>query len=64
MAEMVKAVAPMAYKSFETHSLNAVTFSGKELQALKDKFSGKEHNLKGIFKTEYEKKIEKILTQT
>ncbi len=61
MAEITKAVAPMAYDAFETHVLNSVTFSGQELEALKLQIEGKSPNLKGIHKTEYEAKIKNIL---
>jgi len=60
IAEITKAVAPLAYEAFETHVLNSVTFSGKELAALKQQLADKEHNLTGIHKTEYEDKIRKI----
>ncbi|MBU4446051.1 MAG: FAD-dependent thymidylate synthase [Candidatus Marinimicrobia bacterium] len=58
MAEITKAVAPMAYKAFETHVLNAISFSGKELEALANQLQGKDHQLKGIYKTEFEAKIQ------
>ncbi|MFP4548442.1 MAG: FAD-dependent thymidylate synthase [Fidelibacterota bacterium] len=61
IAEMTKSVAPMAYEAFEKHIVNAVTFSGEELAALKAKLSNQDHRLKGLIKTEFEKKIEKIL---
>lgn len=61
MAGITKAVAPLAYEAFETHVLNSVTFSGRELAALKLQLEGKEHNLSGIYKTEYEAKIKKIM---
>lgn len=60
MAEITKAVAPMAYEAYETHVLHSVTFSGKELGALKRQLQGEDHGLKGIHKTEYEAKIIKI----
>ncbi len=63
MAEITKAVAPLAYNAFETHVLNAISFSGKELEALANQLQGKEHQLKGIHKTEYEAKIQKIMTR-
>ncbi len=61
VANIAKAVAPMAYSAFEKHVLNAVRFSGKEVEALAKQIQGKEHNLKGIIKTEYDKKIKKVL---
>jgi thymidylate synthase (FAD) len=63
MAEMAKAVAPMAYQAFEDHIVNAVTFSGDELAALKAKLSAQDHQLKGIKKSEFETKLNKILDQ-
>jgi len=63
IAKITKTVAPMAYNAFEKHVLNAVKFSGKELEALASQLQGKEHSLKGIIKTEYEEKIRKISTK-
>ena len=63
MAEMAKAVAPLAYQAFEDHLVNAVKFSGNELAALKAKLSNQEHELTGINKTEFETKLNKILKQ-
>ncbi|MBU1634958.1 FAD-dependent thymidylate synthase [bacterium] len=60
MADITKAVAPMAYEAFETHVLNSVSFSGQELEALKLQIEGKDHNLSGIHKAEYEAKIKNI----
>jgi len=60
MADITKAVAPLAYKAFETHVLNAVSFSGAELAALRRQLEGKNHGLTGIHKTEYEAKLDKI----
>jgi thymidylate synthase (FAD) len=61
MAEMAKAVAPLAYEAFDNHVLKSVTFSGKELTALKAKLANNDDNLKGIQKVEFNKKIDKIL---
>ena len=63
IAKMTKTVAPMAYEAFEKHVLNAIKFSGRELEALKNQLQGKDHSLKGIIKTEYEEKIKKIATR-
>ncbi len=60
IAGVTRAVAPLAYKAFETHILNAVQFSGKEIQALAANLKGQEHELKGIHKVEYEIKLHKI----
>ena len=61
VAIIAKAVAPIAYSAFEKHVLNDVRFSGKEVEALANHIQGKEQNLKGILKTEYDKKINKVL---
>jgi thymidylate synthase (FAD) len=61
LAMMAKAVAPMAFEAFEKHVLKAVKFSGKELDALASQMHGENHNLKGIVRIEYEKKIKKVL---
>ncbi|MBN2279656.1 MAG: FAD-dependent thymidylate synthase [Candidatus Marinimicrobia bacterium] len=61
MAEMAKAVAPIAYQAFEDHLLNSIRFSGDEVAALKAKLSGQDHRLKGINKTEFEIKLKRIL---
>ena len=61
IAMMTNAVAPMAYAAFEKHVLNAVRFSGAELQGLANLLDGKEHGLKGIGKTEFELKLQKVL---
>lgn len=60
MATITRAVAPLAYDAFEKHVLNAVTFSGVELEALNRKMQGKKHHLTGIHKTEFEAKLAKI----
>jgi len=60
IAEITKKVAPLAYEAFETHVLNAVTFSGREIQALALQLQGKTHELKGINKTEFEAKVQRI----
>lgn len=61
ISELTQAVAPIAYEAFEKHVLNAIKFSGDELQALANQLQGKDHNLSGIVKTEYEEKINRIL---
>jgi thymidylate synthase (FAD) len=64
IAEVTRAVAPLAYKAFETHVLNAVRFSGKEIQALAANLKGQEHELKGIHKVEYEIKLRKVNSES
>lgn len=60
LADLTKAVAPLAYKAFEKHVLKAVCFSGAEIQALAANLQGREHELKGIHRIEYEAKLKKI----
>ena len=60
MAEMTKAVAPIAYAAFEKHVLNAVRFSGREIKALARVMEGQPHGLKGIHATEFERKLQRI----
>lgn len=60
MAEITRTVAPLAYNAFEKHVLNAVTFSGVELEAFNRKIQGDDHHLTGIHKTEFEAKLVKI----
>lgn len=64
MADVTRAVAPLAFKAFETHILNAVRFSGKEIQALAANLQGQAHDLKGIHRVEYEAKLKKILPES
>lgn len=45
MATMARAVAPMAYEAFEEHELHAVTFSRKEMDALRNLLAGKDSGL-------------------
>jgi thymidylate synthase (FAD) len=40
IAEITKRIVPVAYAAFENHSLNNVTFSAKEMRALKRLFAG------------------------
>jgi thymidylate synthase (FAD) len=64
IAEITRAVAPLAFKAFEKHVLNAVRFSGVEIDALAANLQGHEHTLKGIHKIEYDAKLQKISRQT
>ena len=61
IADITRAVAPLAFRAFETHVVNAVRFSGSEIQALAANLRGQEHDLKGSRKTEYEAKLRKII---
>ena len=60
IADITRAVAPLAFRAFETHVVNAVRFSGSEIQALAANLRGQEHDLKGSRKIEYEAKLRKI----
>ena len=65
MAEMVKAVCPMAFEAFIDYSVNAANFSGQELEIIKNKLSGTEwtvDNLEkaGLSKREAVEFIEKM----
>ncbi len=61
IADITRAVAPLAFRAFETHVVNAVRFSGSEIQALANNLRGQEHDLKGSRKIEYEAKLRKII---
>ena len=58
IAEVVKAVCPMAYKSFERHFLNGARFSSDEINAIKAMIEGKENPLEGRRLAEFEGKLE------
>ena len=60
IADITRTVAPLAFRAFETHVVNAVRFSGSEIQALAANLRGQEHDLKGSRKIEYEAKLRKI----
>ena len=60
IADITRAVAPLAFRAFETHVVKAVRFSGSEIQALAANLRGQEHDLKGSRKIEYEAKLRKI----
>ncbi len=40
MADMVRVICPMAFEAFEDYILNSVTFSGPEINALRDALAG------------------------
>ena len=61
IADITRTVAPLAFRAFETHVVNAVRFSGSEIQALAANLRGQEHDLKGSRKIEYEAKLRKII---
>jgi len=59
MAAIVKCVVPMAYEAFEDHILNGVSFSGRELNALRVMLKGDEVPLQGIYLDEFMEKLNK-----
>jgi thymidylate synthase (FAD) len=58
MAEIARAVAPLAVASFENHQKNGVTFSGAELADLRALLRGEAGSLKGKEKERLEAKLE------
>ena len=60
MAGMTRAVAPLAYAAFEKHVRNAVRFSGREIKALARVMQGQAHGLKGIYASEFERKLKQV----
>jgi len=64
LADVTRTVAPLAFQAFETHILNAVRFSGREIQALAANLQGHAHDLKGIHRVEYEAKLKKIASES
>lgn len=59
IAEVVKAVCPLAYASFERHMVNGAHFSGDELEAIKTMLAGEANPLKGRRLSEFEDKLKK-----
>lgn len=57
MADITKAVAPMAYAAFERHQLNGARFSEQELEAVRALLRGEENPLKGRRLKEFENKL-------
>ena len=57
IADIVKAVAPMAYQAFERHRLKGYHFSGDEIDVIRGMLDGKENPLKGIKKLDFEAKL-------
>ena len=57
IADTARAVAPMAYQSFERHSLNGARFSADELAALQAWKDGKPSPLTGSVLKEFEAKL-------
>jgi len=57
IAELAKAVAPLAYAAFERHMLHGKQFSGDEMDALKKMLRGEPNPLEGRRRREFEAKI-------
>ena len=55
--EMCRKVAPMATESFINHMNQGVTFSGEEMQALRDGMDGKSNPLEGKKLDRFNEKI-------
>lgn len=55
--DLASKVAPMAMKSFENHILNGVSFSGEELQAIRELLDGKDNPLEGKKLDRFKEKI-------
>jgi len=60
MADITAQVAPLAYAAFETHVLNSVKFSGKEMKALAKVLAGEEYSLNPTAKADFERKLKKV----
>ena len=57
MAQIVKAVCPLAYDSFERHMVNGARFSAHELYAIKEMLDGKPNPLEGRKLAEFNQKL-------
>ena len=58
MAQIVKAVCPLAYDSFERHMVNGARFSAHELHAIKKMLDGKPNPLEGRKLAEFNQKLD------
>lgn len=58
IAQITRAVAPMAYKSFENHILEGCRFSKEEIEAIRKLMNGEENPLTGLKLKEFEEKME------
>lgn len=58
IGQIARAVAPMAYDSFERHALNGKRFSSDELDALRRMLRGEPNPLKGRRRAEFEEKLQ------
>ena len=59
IAEVVKAVCPMAYSSFERHMVYGARFSSEEIAAIRQMLDGGENPLSGRRLAEFEAKLSK-----
>ena len=57
LLDICRTVAPLATRSFEKHVLTGVSFSGVELEALRNLLQGKESGLQGKELERFEEKI-------
>lgn len=48
LANIVKGIAPLAWKAFEDYRLNSLSFSGPELKVIKQVLTGKKVSMSGI----------------
>ena len=60
IADIARAVAPLAYRSFERHQLNGRRFSEEELAALGELLAGRPNPLQGRRLKEFEAKLEPV----
>ncbi len=59
MAQVVQAVCPLAYASFERHMVNGARFSSEELDAIRQVMAGQENPLQGRRLEEFQAKLNK-----
>ena len=59
IAEVVKAICPLAYASFERHMVNGARFSGDEIDAINKVMAGEPNPLQGRRLEEFEAKLDK-----
>jgi len=57
MAEITKAVAPLAYEAFERHRLNGKHFSSEEIEVIHGLTRGEDNPLKGLKRKEFDEKM-------
>jgi thymidylate synthase (FAD) len=57
IAEITKAVAPLAYDAFERHRLNGRRFSTEEMDAIRGLIEGKTNPLDGLKRKEFDLKL-------